>query len=137
MFLSINIKRFRKDRRITQEQMADKLCMSQPTYWRLENDEAACTKRLPELAKALGTTAETLQTYHLAKNENGEPIPATWVLEQLAQQNDLLTDKENTIQQQQHTIQFQERYIAYVYNTLQNSGFQFTPPSDEPPLLSA
>ncbi len=81
--------------------------MSQPAYSRLENSDAACAKRLSQIANALGTTPDVLKNYHLTPNAAGEPEAADWV-------KALLLEKDVLIQQQKGQINFLGRYVDYV-----------------------
>ncbi|GAB2593035.1 helix-turn-helix domain-containing protein [Spirosoma areae] len=113
MILSANIKQYRKDNHIAQVEVAEKMHMSQPTYWRTENSDEACAKRLPQIANALGTTPDILQNYHLVQNGNGVVEPAGWV-------KALVAEKESIIQKQAGEITFLNAYTSYmqsVWNT--------------------
>ena len=117
MSLSINIKQFRKDNGISQEHIAEKLCVSQPTYWRIENSDRACAKRLRQLANALETTPKILQNYHLDQKASDDPEAADWV-------KALLEEKERTIQQQAEQLQFMNRYVDYMQAVWDEYGSQ-------------
>ena len=90
--------------------MAEKLHMSQPTYYRLEQRDAECAKRLPQIALALDATPEQLQEYHVAKELSSETD--TSLEEQLA-------DKESVIRSQADYIQFLNHFIGYTQTVLQ------------------
>ena len=107
MSLSLNVKQFRNDNHISQEYIADKLFMCQSNYSRLENSDAACAKRLPQIAHVLGTTPEVLKNYHFTPNAAGESEAADWV-------KALLLEKDVLIQQQEEQINFLGRYADYL-----------------------
>ena len=106
--------------------MAEKLAMCQPNYSRLEKNNRACTKRLPQIADALGTTPEILKNYHLVKNEAGDLEAAEWVKE-------LINEQKQTILQQKEIIRFQSLYIHYIYTTWQKLGIYVDTPLNEQP----
>lgn len=113
MSLSQNIRQFRKDKGISQEYMAEKLHMSQPTYYRLEQRDSECIKRLPQIAHALDTTPEVLQEYHAASatdlpSETDDPL------------EELLAEKESVIQSQQEHIQVLTLFIEYTQSIWRN-----------------
>jgi transcriptional regulator with XRE-family HTH domain len=72
MALSHKVKLFRKAKGISQESMAEKLYMSQSTYYRLENSDHRCAKHLSRIADALETTIDVLQAYHLTNQQEAE-----------------------------------------------------------------
>ena len=109
--------------------MAVQLAMSQPNYSRLEKSSRACIKRLPQLARALGTTPEILQTYHLVQNEAGDLEAAGWI-------KTLLAEKEQLIQEQSQYIQFQHRYLTYLYTVYTQCGIPLGQLLDEPPAFT-
>ncbi|AKD56646.1 helix-turn-helix domain-containing protein [Spirosoma radiotolerans] len=105
MTLSANIRQFRKEKGLSQEYMADRLCMSQPTYNRLERNSLACTKRLVQLANALGTTPDNLQNYHLTNSTQTEA-----------------EEKDRRLREQEVKINFLSRYVRYLQETWQAYG---------------
>lgn len=126
MLLSLNIKQYRLDHYLSQEYVADKLNTSQSNYSRLERSDAGCAKRLSQIANAMGTTPETLTNYHLARNENGELIPAKWVFNELKQRRE-----ENKYQQE--TIKIQDTYIQYVRTVITTYNINDGKPLNELP----
>jgi len=105
MFLSANIRQFRKEKGLSQEFMADRLCMSQPTYNRLERNSLSCAKRLTQIANALGTTPDMLQNYHLTNSTQTESAA-----------------KDQLLQEQEVKINFLSRYVCYLQATWQAYG---------------
>lgn len=124
MVLCMNIKRFREEKYISQEQLAEKLCMSKPTYSRLEKNESTCRKYLPQIAKALETTPETLQNYHLAQPDNNSSEPTDWFRE-------LLIEKESIIEQQKGELLFLKNYLNYVKTVFRKFGVPFRKPTTD------
>ncbi|ADB36835.1 helix-turn-helix domain-containing protein [Spirosoma linguale] len=117
MTLSANVKQVRKEKGLSQEYMADRLCMSQPTYNRLERNSLACVKRLAQLADALGTTPETLANYHLINEPDTHATEAE--------------EKDRLIQEQEVKITFLSRYIRYLQATWKAYGKGDLPIKDD------
>ena len=103
--------------------MAEMLHMCQSNYSRLENNDTACTKRLPQIANALGTTPEVLKNYHLTPNAAGEPEAADWV-------EALLVEKDALIQQQKGQIDFLGHYADYVKAVAEKYALPFDEPDN-------
>ncbi|AQG78830.1 helix-turn-helix domain-containing protein [Spirosoma montaniterrae] len=87
MLLHKNVKRFRQDKRFSQENIAEELHMTQASYSRIESSETLCTRYLPEIAKALNTTPEDLRQYHRYTSE--ADVPSETLEERLAHQMEL------------------------------------------------
>ena len=126
MLLSLNIRQYRLDHFLSQEYVADKLNTTQSNYSRIEKSDTACAKRLSQIADAMGTTPETLTNYHLTWNENGQLIPAEWVLNELMQ-------RQQETKYQQETIKIQDTYIQYVRAVITAYNINAGEPLNEPP----
>jgi len=57
-----NIRRLRKEKRISQEKMAEKVCLSQQTVSRYETTKTIDDEMLARFAKALDVPVETIKT---------------------------------------------------------------------------
>ncbi|WP_338875402.1 helix-turn-helix transcriptional regulator [Spirosoma sp. SC4-14] len=108
MSLSYNVKQFRKAKGLSQEYMAEKLHMSQPTYHRLESSDRRCEQFLCQLADALETTTDALR--------NDQTTTET------ESANTLLTEQAAIIEQQQTELTFLKRYTHYLEATWREYG---------------
>jgi len=104
MSLSYTVKQFRKAKGLSQEYMAEKLHMSQPTYHRLESSDRRCEQFLCQLADALETTTDDLRNDHLTNPTTTETEPA----------NTLLTQQAVLIEEQNAELTFLKRYTTYL-----------------------
>jgi transcriptional regulator with XRE-family HTH domain len=107
MGLSQRVRCCRKDKGISQEYMAEGLCMSQSSYSRLEHDDAHCEQRISRLAALLGVGIEALRTYGPAA-----PDAEATLQEQLTRQQQLLSEKSEEISFLRGQLQHLQAYVA-------------------------
>lgn len=87
MSIAENLKRIRKQRGFSQAQLAEASGVAQQLISQIENGKNNSTKRLPELAKALGCAVHDIdENYYLASGEDSDDILAKF--KQILDEND-------------------------------------------------
>jgi len=102
MQLNDNIRQCRKDRRLTQEYMAEMLGMTQPNYSKLEHKGVIDEPTLLRIANLFSTTPDGLRLYHL---------PPKPVLTPDDYREQLLCQKDETIRVLQEQVQAQKEIV--------------------------
>ncbi|MBO0932604.1 helix-turn-helix domain-containing protein [Fibrella aquatilis] len=97
MALANCVKRCRLDKGYSQEYMADSLCMSQPTYSRVEHNDRECEKKIDQLAAIFGISADALRTYTVNIDGSQDILIDSRLQQELMQHRAIIAVKDEEI----------------------------------------